>query len=45
MDINHDLIYYNKVLIFGEEGSGKSSLSNRLKTGEFSNKILPTKDG
>jgi GTPase SAR1 family protein len=35
-DNTEKLIYYKKILIFGIEGSGKTSLSKRLKTDNFS---------
>ena len=36
-DNTEKLIYYKKILIFGVEGSGKTSLSKRLERGSFTN--------
>ena len=38
-------VSYKKVLLFGAESTGKSSFSNRLKTGEFKDNIEHTKEG
>ena len=40
-----DFVSYKKVLLFGSESSGKSTIVNRLKTGEFKGEIGHTKDG
>ena len=34
-DNTEKLIYYKKILIFGVEGSGKTTLTKRLKTDTF----------
>ena len=36
---------YKKVLLFGAESTGKSSFSNRLKTGLFKDDIKHTEEG
>ena len=38
-------ISHKKVLLFGSESTGKSSFSNRLKTGVFKDNIEHTKEG
>ena len=38
-----EYVSYKKVIIFGVEGSGKSTLSKSLETGKFSEQT-PTKD-
>ena len=36
---------YKKVLLFGDESTGKSSLSKRLEKGKFIEDIAHTEDG
>ena len=36
---------YRKVLLFGSKGVGKTTLSQRLKTGKFEANIPQTEDG
>ena len=45
MDTNDIFKSYRKVLLFGSKGVGKSSLSQRLKTGKFEDDIPQTEDG
>ena len=39
-----EYVSYKKVIIFGSQGSGKSSLTSRLEKGSFSTEN-PTEDG
>ena len=34
-EMENEFISYKKIVIFGAEGSGKTTLSNSLKTGKF----------
>ena len=43
-DSDIDYFSYKKVIIFGSQGSGKSSLTSRLEKGSFSTEN-PTEDG
>ena len=45
METNEVFKSYRKVLLFGSKGAGKSSLSQRLKTGKFEDNIQETEDG
>ena len=40
-----NFISYKKVLLFGAESTGKSSLSYRFEKNEFQDNIFPTNDG
>ena len=40
-----DIISYKKVLLFGDESTGKTSFSKLLKFGKFPEKILHTEEG
>ena len=37
MEAAHEYAFYKKVIIFGSEGSGKTSLTKRIETGNFTN--------
>ena len=37
MDYSDKFISYKKVVLFGGEGSGKTSLTKRIKEGSFTN--------
>ena len=45
MEVNEDFKSYKKVLLFGSEGEGKSTLAKRLQTGEFEENIPQKVDG
>ena len=45
MESKQEYISYKKVLLFGDKGTGKSSLTERFKTKQFSDSISPTNDG
>ena len=36
MDDNSEFVSYKKVLVFGGESTGKTTLSNQFKNGKFS---------
>jgi GTPase SAR1 family protein len=44
MNTNQDYISYKKVLLFGTESTGKSSLIYRLEKGKFPDSISPTEE-
>ena len=44
MENKAEFVSYKKVIIFGCQGSGKSSLTSRLEKGSFSTEN-PTEDG
>ena len=44
MESNDDFISYKKVLLFGDEGTGKTSFINRLKKEKFNESIPHTSD-
>ena len=44
MENKAEFVSYKKVIIFGSQGSGKSSLTSRLEKGSFSTEN-PTEDG
>jgi GTPase SAR1 family protein len=37
MDASEEFTSYKKVIIFGNEGSGKTSLTKRIERGSFTN--------
>ena len=41
MDHTTDFVSYKKILVFGAESTGKTTLTNRLIKGEFSEKSPP----
>ncbi len=45
MELKQEYISYKKVLLFGDEGTGKSSLIDRFKTNNFSDTITHTDEG
>ena len=45
MESSQHYISYKKVLIFGAQGTGKTTLVKRFDKGEFSEKITMTKEG
>ena len=45
MESKQEYISYKKVLLFGDKGTGKSSLTERFKTNKFSETISPTNEG
>ena len=45
MAFNPNYASYKKVLLFGDKGTGKSSLMNRLLSGRFSEDISHTEEG
>ena len=44
MESREDFISYKKVLLFGDEGTGKTSFINRLETREFNESVPHTSD-
>ena len=46
IEVKHsEFVSYKKVLLFGAESTGKSSLSKRLEKGKFIEDIANTEDG
>ena len=46
IEVEHsEFVSYKKVLLFGAESTGKSSLSKRLEKGKFVEDIAHTEDG
>ena len=44
MESKQEYISFKKVLLFGDKGTGKSSLTERFKTTKFSDSISHTND-
>jgi len=44
MEINLELTTYKKVLLFGSQGTGKSTLSQRFLTEKFEQNLKHTED-
>ena len=45
MESKQEYISYKKVLVFGDKGTGKSSLTEKFKTTKFSDSISHTNEG
>lgn len=45
MDKDNEYVSYKKLLVFGAEGSGKTSFSKYLETDGFSSEITHTENG